>query len=94
VATDPLVRHDPTEYRQLGIKSQKAIHPHIVCRIRNRRPMIDGSRVGIGSYHRAPLDALETPVIALSSGKEHPQGITQRIEGNNVGSRDGWHCWI
>jgi hypothetical protein len=88
------------EYRQLCNKSQKAIHPHIahidvlkhiISRVRDRRPTIDGGRVGIRSHGRAPLDTLETLVIALSGGEESAQGTPQGIEGIDVRSRDGGH---
>jgi hypothetical protein len=54
--------------------------------------MIDGGRVRIWLYGRTPLDMLETPVIALSGHKESPQRIPKRIEGNDIGVGDGWHC--
>jgi hypothetical protein len=98
--TDPLVRQDPMEYRQLGINSQKVTHPHIahidvlkhiISRVRDCQPTIDGGRVGIRRHSRAPLDMLETPVIALGGGEESAQGIPQGIEGNDVRGRDGGH---
>ena len=63
----------------------------MILQITECQPTVDGSRVGIGSNGRTPPDALETPVIALGGGEDGPQGITQRIEGNDVGSGDGRH---
>jgi hypothetical protein len=37
------------------------------------------------------LDTLETPVIALGSGEDRPQGSAQGIKGNDIRRRDGWH---
>jgi hypothetical protein len=53
--------------------------------------MIDGGRVRIWSNRRAPLNTLETPVITLSGGKDGPQRIAQRIEGNNIRGRESGH---
>jgi hypothetical protein len=55
--------------------------------------MIDSGGIGIQSHRRAPLDALETPVIALSGSEDSAQGIAQGIEQNDVRGRDGGHCW-
>ena len=67
---------------------------HIIGRITKSRPAIDGSRIGIRSDGRAPLDAFETPVITLGGGKDGPQRITQRIEWNNVRVGDSRHVEV
>jgi hypothetical protein len=66
---------------------------HIIPWIRDCRLTIDGGGVGIWSHRRAPLDMLETPVIALGGGKDSSQGIAQGVERNDVRGRDSWHCW-
>ena len=100
VATNPLVRHDPTVSCQLTSNSKKARHPqvtqvnvleHIIHRITKSQPTIDGSRIGIRSDDRAPFDTFETLVITLSGGKDGPQRIAQRIEWDDVRGRDGRH---
>jgi hypothetical protein len=55
--------------------------------------MIDGSGIRIRSCHQAPLDTLETPVIALGGGQDRPQRVAKRIKGNNVRVGNSWHCW-
>ena len=53
--------------------------------------MTDGGRIRVRGNGRTLLDTLETPVIALGSGKDCPQRIAQGIEWNNVGGGDGRH---
>jgi hypothetical protein len=67
------------------------VFEHVIPRIRDSQPTIDGGGIGIRSHSRAPLDTLETPVIALGGGQDCPQRIAKGIERNNVGSWDGWH---
>jgi hypothetical protein len=67
------------------------ISEHVIPQIGDRRPAIDGGGVRIRSYRGPPLKTLETPVIALGGGQDHPRRITQGIEWNNVRVGDSWH---
>jgi hypothetical protein len=77
-------------------KEESTYHPctvfeHIIPRVSNRRLTIDGGGIRIRSHRRAPLDALETPVIALGGGKDGAQGVAQGIERNDVRGGDSRH---
>jgi hypothetical protein len=67
------------------------ISKHIIPWIRDGRPTIDSSGIGIQRYRRPPSKMLETPVIALGGGKDRPQRIAQGIEWNNVRVGDNGH---
>jgi hypothetical protein len=67
------------------------VFERVVPWIRDSQLTIDGGRIGIWSHRGAPLDTLETPVIALGGGQDRPQRIAKRIEWHNVGSGDSRH---
>jgi hypothetical protein len=68
--------------------TQVNVFEHIIPRIRNSRPTIDGGGIGIGPHNRPPLDMLETLVIALGGSEDRSQGITQGNERNDVRGGD------